>query len=128
MANGINISGPIESVIIAGRRFECDAEDSGEVTLSGKKNEVKRSGSGGKRLVRSFRTGGIKGLNIVVTHGNDDLEYLSNLQSTSDFFDVSLTMCDGTIYAGGMQFTDDITENTKEGTVSISLEGDLEKQ
>jgi hypothetical protein len=128
MAGGLNISGPVESIIIAGRRFECDAEDSGEITLSGMKNEVKRSGSGGKRLVRGFRTGGIKNLNVVVTHENDDLEYLSKLQSTADFFDVSLTHCDGTIYAGSMQFTDDITENTKEGTVGISLEGDLEKQ
>jgi hypothetical protein len=128
MASRLNISGPIESIIIAGRRFECDAEDSGEITLSGMKNEVKRSGAGGKRLVRSFRTGGLKGLNVVITHDNDDLEYLSNLQSTADFFDVSLTVCDGTVYAGSMQFTDDITENTKEGTISISLEGDLEKQ
>jgi hypothetical protein len=73
------------------------------------KNEVKRSGAGGKRLVRGFRTGGIKGLNVIVTHGNDNLEYLSNLQSRADFFDVSLTHCDGTVYAGSMQFTDDIT-------------------
>lgn len=128
MASGLNVSGPIESIVLAGRRFECDAEDSGEITLSGMKNEVKRSGSGGKRLVRSFRTGGIKGLNVIITHGNGDLEYLSTLQSAADFFDVSLTHCDGTIYAGSMQFTDDITENTKEGTIAISLEGDLEKQ
>jgi hypothetical protein len=53
---GLNVSGPVESVIIAGRRFECGADDSGEIALSGLKNEVKRSGAGGKRLV----TDGVK--------------------------------------------------------------------
>jgi hypothetical protein len=124
----MNISGPIESITIAGRRFPTDAEDTGTITLSGKKNEVKRSGDGGKRLVRSFRTGSIKGLNVVITHENNDLEYLSDLQTKSDFFDVSLTLTDGTVYAGSMQFTDEIAEDTKEGTASVSLEGDLEMQ
>jgi hypothetical protein len=46
----------VESIVIAGRRFECDADDSGEITLSGLKNEARRSGAGGKRLV----TDGVK--------------------------------------------------------------------
>jgi hypothetical protein len=65
---------------------------------------------------------------VQITHENKDLEYLRNKQSTSDFFDVSLTYCDGTIYSGSMQFVDDITEDTQQGTASISLEGDLEMQ
>jgi hypothetical protein len=53
---------------------------------------------------------------------------LRDKQSTSDFFPVSITYCDGTIYSGEMQFVDDITEDTQQGTAGISLEGDLERQ
>jgi hypothetical protein len=124
----MNRSGPIESITIAGRRFPVDGEDAGNVILSGFKNEIKFNGDGSKRIIRSRANGSIKNLNVQITHENKDLEYLRDKQSTSDFFDVSLTYCDGTIYAGSMQFVDDITEDTQQGVASISLEGDLEMQ
>jgi len=124
----MNISGPIESITIAGRRFPVDGEDAGNVVLSGFKNEVKFNGDGTKRIIRSRASGSIKNLNVQITHENKDLEFLRDQQSTSDFFDVSITYCDGTIYAGSMQFVDDITEDTQQGTAGISLEGDLEQQ
>jgi hypothetical protein len=124
----MNISGPIESITIAGRRFPCDGEDAGNIILQGKKNEIKFNGDGSKRIIRSMANGSIKNLNVQITHGNKDLEYLREQQSKSDFFDVSITFCDGTIYSGSMQFVDDITEDTQQGTAGISLEGDLEMQ
>jgi hypothetical protein len=124
----MNISGPIESITIAGRIFPVDGEDAGNVILSGFKNEVKFNGNGTKRLIRSRASGCIKNLNVQITHENKDLEFLRDNQSTADFFPVSITYCDGTIYSGSMQFVDDITEDTQQGTASISLEGDLEKQ
>jgi hypothetical protein len=124
----MNISGPIESITIAGRRFPVEGEDAGNVILSGFKNEIKFNGDGSKRIIRSRANGSIKNLNVQITHEQKDLEYLRDKQSTSDFFDVSLTYCDGTIYAGSMQFVDDITEDTQQGTAGISLEGDLEMQ
>jgi hypothetical protein len=124
----MNISGPVESISIAGRRFPVDGDDAGNVTLSGFKNEIKFNGDGSKRIIRSRAHGSIKGLNAQITHGNKDLEFLRDKQSKSDFFDVSLTYCDGTIYSGSMQFVDDITEDTQQGVASISLEGDLERQ
>jgi hypothetical protein len=123
-----NISGPIESITIAGRRFSVEGEDAANVVLSGFKNEIKFNGDGSKRIIRSRASGSIKNLNVQITHGNKDLEYLRNKQSMSDFFDVSITYNDGTIYSGSMQFVDDITEDTQQGTAGISLEGDLEMQ
>jgi hypothetical protein len=79
-------------------------------------------------MIKSRASGSIKNLNVQITHENKDLEYLRNKQSLSDFFDVSITYCDGTIYARSMQFVDDITEDTQQGTASVSLEGDLEMQ
>ena len=124
----MNISGPIESITLAGRRFVCDGEDAGNIILSGMKNEIKFNGDGSKRIIRSRANGSVKNLNVQITHENKDLEYLRNLQGTSDFFNMSLTLCDGTVYAGSMQFVDDITEDTQQGTAGISLEGDVEMQ
>ncbi|MDR2734304.1 MAG: hypothetical protein LBC99_06605 [Spirochaetota bacterium] len=124
----MNISGPIESITIGNRRFAVNGDDAGNITLQGKKNEVKFNGDGSKRLIRSLASGSIKGLNVQITHGNKDLEFLRDLQAKSDFFDVSITHCDGTVYSGSMQFVDDITEDTQQGTAGISLEGDLDRQ
>jgi hypothetical protein len=125
---GSNISGPVESIVFAGRRFPLDGEDAVKITLSGMKNEIKFNGDGSRRIIRSRVHGSIKDANVQITHGNHDLEYLRELQSTADFFDVSVTLCDGTIYAGEMQFVDDITEDTQQGVAAVSLEGDIEKQ
>jgi hypothetical protein len=124
----MNISGPIESITISGRRFPVDGEDAGNVILAGFKNEVKFNGDGSKRIIRSRSNGSIKGLNVQITHEQKDLEFLRDKQGTSDFFDVSLSFCDGTTYAGSMQFVEEITEDTQQGTASISLEGDLDMQ
>jgi hypothetical protein len=124
----MNISGPIESITLAGRRFATDGEDAGNISLSGMTNEVKFNGDGSKRLVRGRVSGMIENLNVQITHERKDLEYLTNLRGQSDFFDVSLTLVDGTVYSGSMQLTGDIKEDTKEGTAAITLEGDLEMQ
>jgi len=124
----MNISGPIESITLGGRRFPVDGDDAGNITLPGFKNEVKWNGDGSQRLIRSRSQGSIKNLNVQITHSNKDLEYLRDLQSKSDFFDVSITFCDGTIYSGSMQFVDEITEDTQQGTAGITLEGAVEVQ
>jgi hypothetical protein len=91
-------------------------------------NEVKFNGDGSKRIVRGRVSGMIENLNVQITHERKDLEYMTELRGTSDFFDVSLTLVDGTVYAGSMQLTGDIKEDTMEGTAGITLEGDLEMQ
>jgi len=124
----MKISGPVESINIKGRLFQVDAEASVNISLSGMKNEVKRSGDAGKRLVRSFVSGSIEGAPLVIDHENKDLQYLKDLQTEANFFDVTITLCDGTVYAGEMQITEQIKEDTKEGTAEVSFEGDLEAQ
>ena len=46
-------SGCIESIVINGRRFTTDAEDSCEITYDGFENEVKPNGDGTMRIVKS---------------------------------------------------------------------------
>jgi hypothetical protein len=123
-------SGPAESITIAGRRFACNAEDDVSVQLSGWTNENKLHGDGSSHIAKARKAGKIDGLNVYIDHERDDLEYIQTEMDKHSYLDVSLTMCDGRVYAGTMQFTGDGTaESGKEGFAPITMEGpSLEKQ
>ena len=118
-------SGCIESIVINGRRFTTDADDSCEITYDGFENEVKRDGS--MRIVKSRHSGKIEGLNILMDPARDDQEFIQEAQDSLDFFDVSATLVDGVVVGGSMQLTEAVATDLKEGTASITLEGTLEK-
>jgi hypothetical protein len=105
-----------------------NAEDAANVQLGGFSNEVKQSGDGKMRLVKSRTPSSIDGLNIIANNGDNDHEYVQNLRNRMGFFDVSLTYCDGTVYAGSMQLTDDTKYDAQESTIGITLTGSLERQ
>lgn len=120
-------SGCVESIVINGRRFTCDAEDKCSVTLGGFDNEVKPNGDGTNRLIKSRHAGKIEGLNVIVDNSKDDQEFLQESQDSLEFFDVSATEIDGTVLGGKMQLTESLPNDLKEGSVGITLEGSLEK-
>ena len=122
--------GPAESITIAGRRFACNADDDVTIQLPGFTNETKMHGDGGAHLSKSRKPGSISSLNVYIETERDDLEYLQDIADRLDFVDISLTLCDGTVYSGSMQLTGDSTaEGTKEGWAPLELEGPtLEKQ
>lgn len=120
-------SGCIESIVINGRRFTTDADDSCEITYDGFENEVKPNGDGTMRIVKSRHPGKIEGLNIIMDPSRDDQEFIQEAQDSTDFLDVSATLVDGVVVGGTMQLTDAVTTDLKEGTASIALEGTLEK-
>lgn len=122
-----NASGPIESIVINGRRFTSDGDDSCTVTYNGFNNEIKPNGDGTMRMLKSRHAGSIGGLNIVIRHERNDMEFLKETQDGMDFVAVSATLVDGTVLSGNMQLTDAVELDTKEGTASITLEGVLEK-
>lgn len=119
--------GPFESIVIAGRRFTCDADDTAEITYPGFENEVKPNGDGTQRLVKSRHMGKIEGLNIVIDNAREDMEFLKEKQDSLDFLSVSGTYVDGTVVSGEMQLTDAVALDSKEMTAEITLEGTLEK-
>ena len=120
-------SGCIESIVINGRRFKTDADDSCKITYDGFENEVKPNGDGTMRIVKSRHTGKIEGLNIIMDPSRDDQEFIQEAQDSTDFFDVSATLVDGVVVGGTMQLTEAVATDLKEGTASITLEGTLEK-
>ena len=122
--------GPAESITIAGRRFACNADDDVTIQLPGFTNETRMHGDGGSHISKSRKPGNISNLNVYIETERDDLEYLQRIADRLDYVDISLTLCDGTVYSGSMQLVGDSTaEGTKEGWAPVELEGPtLEKQ
>jgi hypothetical protein len=121
------VGGPIESIVLGGRRFSVNSEDAANVSLDGFSNEVKENGDGGRRLVKSRVPAMIENLNVEIDTGLDALEYLQDLRDGLAFFDVVLTYCDGTVYAGAMQLTGDVKNDAQQTTAGITLTGSLAK-
>lgn len=119
--------GPIESIVIAGRRFTTDGEDTCEITYSGYDNEVKPNGDGTQRIVKSVHTGAIEGLNLVIDPARDDMEFLKEQQDSCEFLEVSATLVGGTVINGSMQITDAVALDSKEMTAEVTLNGTCEK-
>ena len=123
-------AGPAESIIIAGRRFECNADDDVNVRLPGFTNEIKMHGDGSSHTSKSRKSGRISSLNIFAKHEENDLEFLQEQMDKNELLPISLTFCDGIVYAGNMAIVGESTEEgIKEGWTPIELEGPtLEKQ
>jgi hypothetical protein len=122
------VAGPFESHTLGGRRFACDAEDAIQMQLSGKSNDVVPNGDGTSRVKQSRVVASIEGANLSFDPDAGDPEYLQELRDSGKPFDYSGTANDGTIYAGSMQITDDLKFDFKEGTVSVTLKGSVQKQ
>ncbi|GHU66642.1 hypothetical protein FACS189447_07930 [Spirochaetia bacterium] len=120
--------GPFESHTLAGRRFTCDAEDTAQLQINGKSNDVKPNGDGTNRVTQSRVAGTLEGTNIVFDPANGDDDYLVDLRNSGKFFDYSGTSNDGVIWAGSVQITGDLKFDYKAGTVPITLSGTFQKQ
>lgn len=120
-------SGALESIVINGRRFTCKSDDSCEIELPGFHNETIVHGDGSTTYKKIRHTGHISGINIFMDVERGDLEFLQEAQNGLEPFDVSATEVDGTVYSGSMQITAEIKKTSGENTVSITLEGSVEK-
>jgi hypothetical protein len=120
--------GPIESITIAGRRFPTDGEDAAKIILGGFSNELKSNGDGTARVIKSRIPASVSDLNAQSDPNKDDLEYIQEKRNEHTLFDFSLTLVDGTVYAGAMQITDEVEYDSKEGTAGLNFAGRLAKQ
>lgn len=119
-------SGCIESIVIAGRRFTPDADSAGKITPPGCTNEVKPSGDGTVRIVKTKHPGKITDLDLVLKD-DDDVDFLTECQNSNDLLPISLTKIDGTVWGGDMQLTEELEEDTKEGIMPIELVGNIQQ-
>ena len=117
-------SGALESIVIGGRRFTCDAEDEPKFKLPGFENEVLPNSDGTFRQKKKRVAGTWTDLNIVIDDSRGDQAYIEELAASLEFVDVSGTKVDGTLVSGSMQITDEKVLDGGANTMSISLAGD----
>ena len=121
-------SGAWESIVLDGRRFACKADDSVKVTLPGFENEVIVGGDGSNWLKKTRHAGKISDINVICNPANEDHEFLQGLADSMEFFPVSGTKVNGTVYGGDMQITKTVEHDDSENVVGLELSGKLEKQ
>ena len=115
--------GALESIVINGRRFTCDAEDEPKFKLPGYENEVVANADGTMRQKKTRVVGTITDVNIVTDDARGDQQFIEDAAASLEFFGVSGTKVDGTLVSGNMQITDEKTLDGKANTMSISLAG-----
>lgn len=116
--------GALESIVINGRRFTCDAEDEPKFKLPGFENEVLPNSDGTMRQKKTRVVGTITDINIVTDDSRGDHQFIEETAANLDFVAVSATKIDGTLISGNMQMTDERTLDGKANTMAISLAGD----
>jgi hypothetical protein len=122
------IGGPFVSHTIAGRRFTCDGEDTAQLQVQGKTNELHMNGDGTQRNTQTRVPGTLEGSNIVFDPATGDDDYLNKIRDDGKFVDYSGEANDGTIWAGSIIITGDLKFDYKVGTVPISFAGTFQKQ
>jgi hypothetical protein len=121
-------SGPLESITIKGRRFSVAEDDTTNLNLGGKNNEVYANGDGTVRVQQSRVPSSVEGINIIFDPDKDDDGYLTEIKESGDLVDVSITANDGTIFSGSAQITGDLVFDLTAGKLPITLKGAMQKQ
>lgn len=115
--------GALESIVINGRRFTCDAEDEPKFKMPGYENEVAPNADGTFRQKKTRVAGTISDINIVTDDSRGDQEFIEESAASLEFLAISATKIDGTLISGSMQITDEKALDGKANTMSITLAG-----
>lgn len=116
--------GALESIVINGRRFTCDAADEPKFKLPGYENEVVANADGTFRQKKTRVVGTITDINIVTDDSRGDEAFIEESAASLDFLAISATKIDGTLVSGNMQITDEKVLDGKANTMAISLAGE----
>ena len=114
----------LESIVIDGRRFTCDAEDEPKFKLPGFENEVVANADGTFRQKKTRVPGTITDVNIVTDDSRGDQAFIEEAAANLEFLPISATKIDGTLVSGNMQVTEEKVLDGKANTMAISLAGD----
>lgn len=115
--------GSIDTVNIAGRNFAATADNEAQLTLSGFTNEIQPNGNGTARIIKTRVPGGIEGLQIEIDDARNDHQFLQDAANSNDFFTVSITLVDSTVYDGDMMIEGDFSRSTQSSTATVNLMG-----
>lgn len=116
-------NGALESVVLNGRRFTCDAENEASVDLSEWDNEVKPNSDGTFRTVKSRHVQKIESLTLEIDVDRGDVDFINEVKAKLAPVPLSATRVDGKMYEGEVMITDATSLNDNESTMEVTLTG-----
>lgn len=119
------VGGSIEEVTLSGRPFKVPADNEVQISTGGFNNEVQPNGDGTARLIKTRVKNKMDGLLVEIDHTSDDLTFLQELADLKDFFVISVSLADGTVYQGQGQIEGEFQGSSQSATAAISLGGPL---
>jgi len=116
-------AGDIRQIIIYDREF--DPKVGGAVTyrLAGYENETEATGNGGEHTTQTRKLGGFEAAEISLDPTNGDLEFLQEKANTGEPGNCSMTLVNGTTYAGNLTLQGAIDAATDSGSAEIAALG-----
>lgn len=124
------VGGPVEEVTIDGRRFSVAADADATRELGGFTNEVAPNGDGTARILKTRKSWKVGGLQLEVNSNRGDQEFLQQKSDSKEFYPITMTMCDGSVFAGQGIISGDLQASTMKATAGVEFSGPkkLERQ
>lgn len=116
-------AGDVRQFILAGREMDPAPESNWNVKIVNFENESAPTGNGQLHTTQARTLPGIGDCAISCDQSRDDHEYIKSLNDDGEAFPVSLTLVDGTTYAGELAIDGEVQHATGDGTVGFSLRG-----
>lgn len=117
------VGGSIESCTIDGRRFAVAADADANRDLGGYTNAVESNGDGSARIIKTRKPWKIDGLTLEVSALRGDPEFLQEKADAKDFYPITVTHADGSVYGGQGIITGDLAASTMKATCPVTFSG-----
>lgn len=117
------VGGSIESVTIDGRRFPVAADADANRDLGGYTNEVSPNGDGSARIIKTRKAWKVDGLTLEINSQRGDQEFLQEKADAKDFYPITMTHADGSVYAGSGIISGDLAASTMKATCPVTFSG-----
>jgi len=118
-----HIAGSIESISLAGRSFAVPADTDVQRELGGWKNALLPNGGGSAAMQKTRIPWSLTGLVIRIDDSRGDQEYITNLKAKTDWYPITITYVDGSVYQGRGQIIDETASSNQNASMPVSLSG-----
>ena len=118
-------NGALESIVLNGVRFTCDAETEVEADLSEWDNEVLPNSDGTFRIKKTRHMQKLESITLEIDPARGDIDTINEIKASLEPVSLSATRVDGGVYSGEVIITDETSLNDVEDTMEITVEGKI---
>lgn len=117
------VGGPLEEITIDGRRFPVVADADGERDLGGFTNEVNPNGDGSARILKTRKAWSFGGIVVEMNNNRGDQQFLQERANAKEFYPITFTHADGSVFAAPGIITGDIKASTMKASCPLTFSG-----